>query len=129
MAKSRSSHTSGQRDYLNQSLASLLHYPIRPMPVLLPLPQPQYQEVLPYAGDRRTFTPSLAADPPQGVRRSSGRVVAGGNLSSTRFAEPQLLGICARRAIRREVLHALKRTKRGAGGKKHYNFWSKVSCK
>lgn len=129
MARSKSNSNSGQRGYLNEPLATLLNSPIRPMPLLLPLIQPTYQEVLPYAGDRRFFNPSATTEPVKGATRSSGRVVAGNNFVSYAFQKPELVGICARRAIRREVLHALKRTKRGAGSSKHYNFWSKVSCK
>lgn len=36
--------------------------------------------------------------------------------------------ICAKRAIRKEVLHALKRTKKGAGASRRRNHTSRVKC-
>lgn len=129
MARSKSNSLQGQRDNLNQSLTSLLSFPVRPMPTLLPLPTPTPHEVLPYAGDRRYFTPDASVARPKSVTRSAARIDVGSQPAAVRFAEPRLVGICARRQIRKEVLHALKRTRKGAGSKKHFNFWSKVSCK
>lgn len=46
------------------------------------------------------------------------------------FRAPQYVAICVRRSARREVLHALKKTGKGAGTKKrpHRNYWSNVRC-
>lgn len=131
MAKGKNNSYSGQRDNLNQSLTSLLNGPlIRPPIRLLPLPQNPYpQEVLPYVGDRRFYTPDVTTAPPRSVTRSASKVVAGKQPAALSFSDPKFVGICARRQIRKEVLHALKRTRKGAGSKKHFNFWSKVGCK
>lgn len=43
------------------------------------------------------------------------------------FAVPQKVIICVRRKQRREVLHALGKT-RGGSGRKRRNSWSNVSC-
>jgi len=131
VAKGKNNSYSGQRDNLNPSLTTLLNGPlIRPPLRLLPLPYNPYpQEVLPYAGDRRQFTPDASTAPPRAVTRNASKVVAGKQPAAVRFSDPQFVGICARRQIRKEVLHALKRTRKGAGSKKHFNFWSKVSCK
>lgn len=45
------------------------------------------------------------------------------------FSVPKKTLICIRREQRREVLHALKKTKRGAGGSRKLNWFSEVSCK
>lgn len=129
MARSKNPYSGGQRDYLNQSLATLLHSPIRPMPLLLPLPNPTPIQVLPYAGDRRRFNPSDSTQAPAAVRSGASRVVADPwRPSGTRFADPKYVGICARRKVRKEVLFAKRLTRSGAGSKKHFNFWSKVKC-
>jgi len=44
------------------------------------------------------------------------------------FARPRVVMECVRRAVRREVLHALRRTRSGAGGKKRRNWRSLVRC-
>lgn len=45
------------------------------------------------------------------------------------FHRPNLVGICVRRKIRREVLHALHRTNRGrGGGHRRRNAWSGIKC-
>jgi len=45
------------------------------------------------------------------------------------FVDPRRVMACLRRAARREVLHALRRTGKGSGGgKKHFNNLSKVRC-
>lgn len=48
--------------------------------------------------------------------------------ASPRFAEARKTIICFKRKVRREVLHALKRTKSGAGQPKRRNEWSDVQC-
>lgn len=45
-----------------------------------------------------------------------------------RFAEARKTIICLKRKVRREVLHALKLTRSGAGTKKRRNEWSDVQC-
>jgi len=130
MARRRDS----QRDLSNpnsfRSLDSLLTFKLRPPPVLLPVPSSSPQSVR-VAGDRRLFRPDVGTVAPAAVRPGASRVVADQRPRGTarlKFADPQFVAICARRTIRREVLHALKRTKKGAGAKKRRNFWSAISC-
>lgn len=88
--------------------------------------------------DGRLFNPDPLAIR-QGVLWSDGllkvarprRAVAPSLPSPTvlRFAVPERVGICARRAARREVLFAKRRTRRGAGSRKHRNYFSEVSCR
>lgn len=45
------------------------------------------------------------------------------------FHEPQFLPVCVKRHQRREVLHALRRTKKGSGSpRRRFNYWSKIKC-
>lgn len=44
------------------------------------------------------------------------------------FADARKAIICAKRKIRREVLHAFHRTKSGKGSPKRRNEWSNVEC-
>lgn len=44
------------------------------------------------------------------------------------FNAPKRVLICVRRKQRREVIHALNKTRKGAGAKKHRNQWSAVKC-
>lgn len=50
-------------------------------------------------------------------------------MRSLRFAVPEQTAICVRRNQRKEVLFAKKKTRRGSGSKKHFNWFSKISCK
>lgn len=45
------------------------------------------------------------------------------------FAEPQQVLICARRKIRREVIHAFRKNGRKGQKPARRNFWSRISCK
>lgn len=47
------------------------------------------------------------------------------------FQQPDRVLICVRRSIRREVLHALKKTGKGRGAKKppRFNYYSTISCR
>lgn len=45
-----------------------------------------------------------------------------------RFRVPNMVVLCVRRKIRREVIHALDLTRKGAGGSKRRNEWSNVKC-
>lgn len=45
-----------------------------------------------------------------------------------RFNVPDDVAVCVRRRMRREVLHALRKTRGGAGSRKRRNFWSGVYC-
>lgn len=45
-----------------------------------------------------------------------------------RFAEARKTYICLKRAMRRQVLFALKHTRKGAGSPKRRNEWSNIQC-
>lgn len=83
--------------------------------------------------DNREFHP-LREDRPAGARRRSDRMFTDatrlfGGRTQIGFARPQGVAVCVRRKTRREVLHALKRTRGGAGAKKRtYNWKSFVKC-
>ncbi|UDN67494.1 hypothetical protein [robinz microvirus RP_32] len=120
-----------QRDLSTQqfrSLDSLLSFKLRPPPVLLPVPSFTQKQVLD-SGDRRLFQPDRSTRPPHTPRPGSSRVVATAQkLSALRFADPRFVAVCVRRKIRKEVLFALRKTRKGGGARKHKNFWSDISC-
>lgn len=119
---------------LPASLPSLVS-PLLPSPVLL-------DEI----EDRRLFHPLGDVRPavaftgldgrigvkPGGVRgaRYSPVVRASPTISSTvGFRDPRKVLVCVRRKQRREVMFALRKTKRGAGARRHRrNYHSEVSC-
>lgn len=83
--------------------------------------------------DRRLFDPE-AVRPARGVTISSAKVVersSDSRVGGFSFGDPSLVAICARRARRREVLHALRRTGRGGGRKRRprRNLYSSISCR
>lgn len=82
--------------------------------------------------DNRAFTPTRMIRPAQTV---TGRIALTGvsrkrplNRLKVRFALPRETTICVRRGVRKEVLHAYRKT--GKNGGKHYrrNFYSNISC-
>lgn len=80
--------------------------------------------------DLRVYHPNAQNRPAPTPVRSANRIVTGQNLIATRFNLPNLVGICVRRKLRREVLFALNRQTRGGrgGGRRHRNRFSKVHC-
>lgn len=48
--------------------------------------------------------------------------------ASPHFAEARNTFICLKRKVRRSVLFAFKRTKKGAGSPKRRNQWSEIQC-
>lgn len=61
------------------------------------------------------------------IGKNAGRGKAPGILPhSVQFRIPNLVSLCIRRKIRREVLHAKRRTN-GRGSRRH-NQWSKIAC-
>lgn len=80
--------------------------------------------------DLRVHHPNRQGRPAPAPFRNANTIVTGRNLIATRFNLPNLVGICVRRRIRREVLFALNRQTRGGGGGKprHRNRFSKVRC-
>lgn len=91
--------------------------------------------------DRRTYFPDRRVRPVAAVTRQASRIVARDSLGDRirrqtkaplAFARPHLVAVCAKRKVRKEVLHALglKNKRRGkGGGKRRRNFWSSISCK
>lgn len=133
--RSNRSTTLSQREIFNPSLARLLT-PIR----LLPLPEPwtpppapiprSRRAVVLSTGDRRAWRPDRSTRPPAAMYPGAARVVAKPAIAAaTRFADPRSVAICIRRSIRKEVLFALKKTRKGSGSKRRRNFWSEVHCK
>jgi len=132
MAK-KSSSKSGGRDaspIANRRLHRQINVrPIRPLSVLSPLSfEPEAVRIL---EDRRVFKPDASVRPPASVQRSDTRLVAdpfGTSLRRVSFANPPRVAICARRKIRREVLHALRIAGGSGFRKRRLNFWSGVGC-
>lgn len=87
--------------------------------------------------DRRTFYPSterVGRPALSFTNRAASRVVLKSKSRPFRFPDvfgfrvPNVVAICVRRKIRREVMHALDLTRKGAGGSKRRNEWSGVKC-
>lgn len=95
--------------------------------------------------DRRLFNPEQDFAPARGFSRRDQSEVHDPNVNRnkskpfryrnlfgpTRFAfsSPNKVVLCVRRAKRREVLFALKKTRSGKGGSRRRNFYTGVSCK
>jgi len=131
MARSKNSQRDVSNSPLTPSLDSLLAYKIRPAPVLLPVPNNylQQQQAVLQTGDRRLFQPDRSTSPPHAVTRKAARVQAGNSLNSLKFSDPGLVALCVRRKIRKEVIFALRKNKKGSGASRRKNFWSNISCK
>lgn len=89
--------------------------------------------------DRREFHPLHDWRPPGGFVRSSALVAPRSTKGKkpyvynptavVGFADPGRVDVCIRRQQRRAVLHALKRTGKGAGARKRRRNWfSSVRC-
>lgn len=146
MAKGRSSR--GSAHGTPSSLTSLLSPTIKPTkPMVAPttlsyLQQDIQQEAALATLKRSQWHPQQQRRPANATKRSSTRLVIGGVAIPTqelrigpistgvRFAVPHKIGICVRRKIRREVLHALLRTNKSGGGKspRRRNFYSGIKC-
>lgn len=130
MARRKSSKR--QRDVTTPSLGPIHSNPLRLLPlspIVVPLPPVSRDLVLAHGVDRRLFRPDRSTAPPAAVRRSAARVVAKGpHAYSLTFSDSRLVGLCVRRKVRREVLFALRKTRKGAGAKRRRNFWSNISC-
>lgn len=48
--------------------------------------------------------------------------------SRVQFEHPRRVVLCIRRKVRKQVIHALKLTKKGAGSARRHNEWSHVAC-
>lgn len=107
-------------------LASLLEVPVA-MPEVSPV-SPDYDLFSPRF-DQRAF--SFDAEVVRGTQ-SAGRTLLSGyqNPFSVQAVQNDSVraGICARRHQRREVLHALRRVKRGRGGQRRRTWKTDVRC-
>lgn len=128
MAKSKnhSSHSNGHRD---TSVIASRRLVVLPVPRLSPL-------ILPELEDRRTYNPTRSVAPPRALRKDHARLtlpVRRAKKHQTKtavsFAVPQKVALCARREIRREVLHAKRVAGKSGLKKPRRNFWSSISCK
>lgn len=82
--------------------------------------------VLTQLEDRRRYNPTKTVAAPRATRRSATRLVDHGNQLG--WAEPFRVAICTRRAIRRQIMFAIKKTGKGARAKRNRNYWSDVRC-
>lgn len=152
----RKSHRPSQRandpDLLDDLVNEVVTRPRPPAPLVRPAQSKQ-----PIEADRRTNwaptgpggqTPRVPvrdfagrnarivykAKAPKPVSRAGGNLKApgrfwpGAHLDKPRFASASSVNICRSRKVKREVLHALRRTKSGAGAPKRRNHWSDVRC-
>ncbi|AZL82912.1 hypothetical protein [Apis mellifera associated microvirus 39] len=103
---------------------------------------PRSVRITPEIEDRRTWHPDSSYKPP---RTLSGRKAAIllppntpkrtqrariGSKAPLEFQAPRFVAVCIRRNQRREVLHALKKTGKGARSRKHrFNALSGVICR
>lgn len=106
------------------------------MPVVRPV---RVRTALQLIEDRRVFHPEGAFRPPLSISipRKSRLVVRKAHFAKSRistmpstlgFRVPKRVALCVRRKERREVIHAKRLTRRGAGSKKRRNYWSAISC-
>lgn len=86
--------------------------------------------------DRRTWHPDGAQKrPPATVHSSKAKLAVAPPQKNKRilphriaFQAPKSVLVCIRRKMRAEVLHALKRTRRGSGSPKHRTAFSDIKC-
>lgn len=86
--------------------------------------------------DNRRYDPRIYR-PPGATQRFAARLTTArvptqtiGNFRHrVRFARPDLVAVCLRRKVRKEVLHALHRTGRGRGkAPRRRNLYSNIKC-
>lgn len=124
---------------------STLSSMLLPQKRIVPNPSPLYftpaeiRHHTMYSGlDRRRYHPQTLFRPADAMTRSATRLLIdklGNNIRRqmltpmVRFAEPHKVGICLRRKIRREVIHALRlKRKVGKGGKRKRHPYSSIKC-
>lgn len=107
---------------------------LRPL-VVVPAPR-LAPPVLPDLEDRRRYNPTKTVAPPRSIRRDQARLTHRQTRNYSpfkndpiKFADPTRVAICARREIRREVLHAKRIAGRSGLKKPRRNYWSSISCK
>lgn len=107
--------------------------PFLPRPLVV-VPAPRLSpSVLPDLEDRRRFNPTKTVTPPKSIRKDQARLTHRQTRyfknDPIKFADPTRIALCARREIRKEVLHAKKIAGRSGLKKPRRNFWSSISCK
>lgn len=124
-------YASGERDLTTRSLAKLL----TPSPIPNLSFYDSNKRDNPYSlaledlgPDRRMYTPDNKPKPPGSYTRGAIRIRAGYHPRSLNFLTPRLIGLCVKRRIRKEVIHALKKAGKGGQKKRKLNFWSKIGC-
>lgn len=155
---SKSKSHSSSHSSPSKSRAQRDHFTIARTPLLVPMPSPPSSKVSPKkravlaSEDRRTFHPEklnrpvlnvhgrpaaqVLADRPRSLKKPSarqqafrwGKDVASQTKAVLTFAQPSKVAVCVRRGVRREVLHALKRTGKGAGSSRRRSWTSKIGC-
>jgi hypothetical protein len=127
------SYSPAQRDLSTlythtRSLDALLTpVPLSPMPTLSPS---LTRAAVLGTEDRRMFDPLASTSLPAAARPDAARLVPSRapNFVRLNFQNPAAVAVCVRRKVRREVLFATKKRRKGARGRKHYNYWSQFGC-
>lgn len=134
--KSKGGSAHGTPSSLTSLLAPAVSYPLPPLAVVDP-------QALSYApplkdprvtDDRRRYHPQTLFRPAVASQRYGTRLVIGAvagrenALNRLQFHIPNMVAICVRRKVRREVLHALDKTRRGKGGSRRRNPYSGIQC-
>lgn len=90
---------------------------------------PAVRSILPEIEDRRRYTPAGSAEPAR-TPRSVAKIKMHrlGPLDVFGFGSPRHVLVCLRRAMRKEVLHALRKTGKGSSPPRRFNQFSKVRC-
>lgn len=91
--------------------------------------------------DQRRYHPDKRARAADSLIRSATQLYIGGwrgALGTDRvprvlphtvqFRVPNLVAVCVRRKVRKEVLHAQRKTAKGAGSQRKRNIWSGIKC-
>lgn len=132
MARRRRSNTSDdyrrQRDFIT-TIAT--HRVLRPPLLIHQLLNQQRQAYADPIQDRRRHHPKPITRPitaTQKLSRLNHHNLRSLYESPFKVLIPDKALICVRRKARREVLHALRRTGKGAGSKRRYTFASEYHC-
>lgn len=125
MAKRRRRHGSSNPNYRPPRRRQRVATHNARAPILL-LPEPE----LPNA-DRRRWNPTRTVSPPAAIFRDASRITVPekGPMHIMQFADPKKVVLCKRRAERKEVMFALRKTGKGSRAKqRRRNQWSDIKC-
>lgn len=107
-------------------------------PILTFRPSPVPTSPILQLEDRREWHPEREYKPVRAIRRAATQIVATkpsrlhspvGSREILAFADPTKVSICARREIRKRVLHALGKSGRNGQRSRRLNAQSQISCK